>query len=276
MFISVRWALLCVHCQFLKDCLPHTEPGKPRRVWISRYNEKAIGLTVWDSTPGRSKRFSCFPKAYPACCSIRYRCFFFAGVKRPGLEADHCPPSSAEVNEWSYTSAPFLCLHGVDRDSFTFTFINMPLWPIPCYVFHLTVFDRSALLYGKWKLWNSALCSFLYSPISLSRGPLFSSTSFFPLHSDVDTRPEGLATEVWARLQLLAKFPRDAIRGIYNTSFCQKNESQSKTAHASFWSPLTQRAPTLRDRLGSYLRLSTVSNTVRLLFPHNEGPQNVL
>jgi hypothetical protein len=31
----------------------------------------------------------------------------FRGVKRPGLEADHSSPSSAEVkNEWSYTSTP--------------------------------------------------------------------------------------------------------------------------------------------------------------------------
>jgi hypothetical protein len=36
------------------------------------------------------------------------------GVKRPGREADHSPPSSAEVeNVWSYTSAPPIRLHGV-------------------------------------------------------------------------------------------------------------------------------------------------------------------
>jgi hypothetical protein len=38
----------------------------------------------------------------------------FPGVKRPGREADHSPPSSAEVkNEWSYTSTPPIRLHGV-------------------------------------------------------------------------------------------------------------------------------------------------------------------
>jgi len=37
-----------------------------------------------------------------------------AGVQRSGREASHSPPSSAEVkNEWSYTSAPPVCLHGV-------------------------------------------------------------------------------------------------------------------------------------------------------------------
>jgi hypothetical protein len=35
------------------------------------------------------------------------------GVKRPGRESDHLPPSSAEVNEWSYTSTPPIRLHGV-------------------------------------------------------------------------------------------------------------------------------------------------------------------
>jgi hypothetical protein len=36
------------------------------------------------------------------------------GVKRPGREADHSLPSSAEVkNAWSYTSTPPIRLHGV-------------------------------------------------------------------------------------------------------------------------------------------------------------------
>jgi hypothetical protein len=36
------------------------------------------------------------------------------GVKQPGREADHSPPSSAEVmNAWSYTSTPPIRLKGV-------------------------------------------------------------------------------------------------------------------------------------------------------------------
>jgi hypothetical protein len=36
------------------------------------------------------------------------------GVKRPVREADHSPPSSAEVkNAWSYTSTPPIRLHGM-------------------------------------------------------------------------------------------------------------------------------------------------------------------
>jgi hypothetical protein len=48
------------------------------------------------------------------------------GVKRPGREADHSPPSSFEVNDaWSYTSTPqyvFMALCLVKhKDNFTFT-----------------------------------------------------------------------------------------------------------------------------------------------------------
>jgi hypothetical protein len=56
------------------------------------------------------------------------------GVKRPGREADHSPPSSAEVkNAWSYTSTPqhtfmawcsFKKKRKAYRDNFTFTFIE--------------------------------------------------------------------------------------------------------------------------------------------------------
>jgi hypothetical protein len=36
------------------------------------------------------------------------------GVKRPGRETDHLPPSSAEIkNVWSFTSTPPICLHGM-------------------------------------------------------------------------------------------------------------------------------------------------------------------
>ena len=41
----------------------------------------------------------------------------FTQVKQPGRESDHSAPSSAEVkNEWSYTSTPLTCLHGLGSD----------------------------------------------------------------------------------------------------------------------------------------------------------------
>ena len=46
----------------------------------------------------------------------------FSGVKWPGHKYDHSPRSSAEVkNEWSYTSAPPIRFHGVEKENFTFT-----------------------------------------------------------------------------------------------------------------------------------------------------------
>jgi hypothetical protein len=42
-------------------------------------------------------------------------------VRRTGREADHSPPSSAEVKrEWNYTSTPPISLHGIYRDNFTY------------------------------------------------------------------------------------------------------------------------------------------------------------
>jgi hypothetical protein len=51
--------------------------------------------------------YSCTPNQWvPGALSL--------GIKRPGREADHSPPSSSEVkNVWSYTSTPPIRLHGV-------------------------------------------------------------------------------------------------------------------------------------------------------------------
>lgn len=58
--------------------------------------------------------------AYPAS-PIQRVLKLFPGVKQPGHEGDHSPPFGAEVkNEYSYTSTLAICLHGVDRDNFTF------------------------------------------------------------------------------------------------------------------------------------------------------------
>jgi hypothetical protein len=45
----------------------------------------------------------------------------FQGLKRPGREVNHPPPSSAAVkNEWRCTSAPPIFFNVVDRENFTF------------------------------------------------------------------------------------------------------------------------------------------------------------
>jgi len=41
------------------------------------------------------------------------------GIKRPGLEVNHSPPSSAKVkNEGNHTSTTAVCLNDVYRDNF--------------------------------------------------------------------------------------------------------------------------------------------------------------
>jgi hypothetical protein len=42
----------------------------------------------------------------------------FLGVKQAGHDVDHSPPSNTAVqNECSYSSAPPLCLHVMERDN---------------------------------------------------------------------------------------------------------------------------------------------------------------
>lgn len=41
------------------------------------------------------------------------------GVKRLRHEANHLPPNAKVSNEWSYTSTPSTCLHGVHRINYT-------------------------------------------------------------------------------------------------------------------------------------------------------------
>jgi hypothetical protein len=49
------------------------------------------------------------PASYPMVKGV-----LFLGLKRPVREADHSPPSSAEVkNAWNYTSTLPISLHGV-------------------------------------------------------------------------------------------------------------------------------------------------------------------
>jgi hypothetical protein len=70
-------------------------------------------------------------RAHPASYPLGIRGFFpGGGVKRPGSEADHSSPSTAEVrNAWSYTSTPqyaFMAWCPVKekhRDNFTFLII---------------------------------------------------------------------------------------------------------------------------------------------------------
>jgi hypothetical protein len=95
--------------------------------YLSRYRDSSVAygwVTGWMLGGGvrvRAEtwnvslhhRFQTVSGAYPASYSMGTR-GSFPGVKRPGREANHSPPSTAEVkNAWSYTSTLPICLQGV-------------------------------------------------------------------------------------------------------------------------------------------------------------------
>jgi len=73
------------------------------------------GIAFHGSNPGGRRDFSApvqtGPGAHPA--SYTMGTGSFPGVKRLGRGADHPPPSSAEVKEYSYTATPPLALRGL-------------------------------------------------------------------------------------------------------------------------------------------------------------------
>jgi hypothetical protein len=87
----------------------------------------ATGWLTGCSSPGKGWEFFSSPPALgptqppsqwaPGALSL--------GVKRPGREADHSSPSSAEVNAWSHTSTLPIRLHDVVLSRSTGT--NLPL-----------------------------------------------------------------------------------------------------------------------------------------------------
>jgi len=87
----------------------------------SRYCDKATGCTVRGSKPGRDKRFSCSPKRQnrlwgPPSHLFDWMPRFFPARKLPGRDVDQSPLFSIEVKDkWSYTSAPPIFFHGLDR-----------------------------------------------------------------------------------------------------------------------------------------------------------------
>jgi hypothetical protein len=88
-----------------------------------------VAHLVQGTNPGRDEIFSS-PKltafrAQPAPCSMCTGAPAL-GVQWPGHNVKHSSPSNAEVrNEWNYTSTLPVCLHGVNRENITFTFIAM-------------------------------------------------------------------------------------------------------------------------------------------------------
>jgi hypothetical protein len=68
---------------------------------------------------------------------------YFSIIKWLGYEIGHWPPSSTEVkNEWSSTSTPPICLHGKDKNNFTFyiyIFLSLFTQTISLFIYFLKV-----------------------------------------------------------------------------------------------------------------------------------------
>ena len=83
----------------------------------------AMSLITYVSNLGWGKRFLSTVKHPDLLWGLPTLLFdgywgFFQGIKWPGHEIDHSPPSSAEVkDEWSCISAAPLCLHDMDRNN---------------------------------------------------------------------------------------------------------------------------------------------------------------
>jgi len=70
--------------------------------WLIRHCDKNKDRTVWDSNPSTSKRFVCAPFRLDGFHGPPSHIFIgwwgsFPGVKRPGREVDHSPPTSSKV-----------------------------------------------------------------------------------------------------------------------------------------------------------------------------------
>jgi hypothetical protein len=101
-------------------------PRPSRHAWsLSSSVDIATVLTGW-TVRGSNPSVGDICRAHPdRLCGppsylFMYRGFFPA-VKWPGREVNHSSPSVAEVkNEWIHTSTVPICLHGLDREKFTF------------------------------------------------------------------------------------------------------------------------------------------------------------
>jgi hypothetical protein len=92
--------------------------------------------------PAGVRDFSLFQNhRHAACCSVG-TVALPRGKSGWGVMFDHSCPSSAEIrNEWSYASSPSIRLHGVDKETFPYLFINSLLFILYyLYIYYIYLF----------------------------------------------------------------------------------------------------------------------------------------
>jgi hypothetical protein len=82
---------------------------------------KAVGWTIWGSSSSGGRRFLCCPEWLWGPHSLLFSGYqgSFSGIKWPGYEIDHSPPSNAKLMS-GYIPLTLVCLHGMLRDKLTF------------------------------------------------------------------------------------------------------------------------------------------------------------
>jgi hypothetical protein len=112
------------------------------RFWHSKrlFFLRNIATSSWARPPSYSKGFG----------------IVSPGMKRPWHETGPPPPSIAKIqNKWSYTANPSACLHGVDRESFTFTRVMSARFLLTLTRNQNDVFNRSVSVGLRCENYNS-------------------------------------------------------------------------------------------------------------------------
>lgn len=112
---------------YVVGTLNRLRAGQPMNRWSISGRDKTISFL-------QNVHPSVGPTGIPRPLSLR--------VKQPTYKADHPTPPTFEVkNGWIYECSPFICLHVVRRDKFTFTFLTN----LFCHVHNKA--DRQSQLY---------------------------------------------------------------------------------------------------------------------------------
>jgi hypothetical protein len=127
-----RWDMRKCKHWIIMSKLSSKEVGQRRQC-----NGYATGWTVRGSNSGGMRDLTSLQNVQTGSGTTTLRTQFKPAslspeIKRLGREADRLPPSSVDVkNEWSNTSTPPLCLHGMPTDNCNFICIH---FAILCYV----------------------------------------------------------------------------------------------------------------------------------------------
>ena len=93
-------------------------------IYLGFYNDQATGSTFRGFESRQVQDILLFSQTFRQTLAPTQRTgVLYEEVNRSGCDVGHSPSSSAEVkNGWSYTTYSPICLHGVDRNNFTFLF----------------------------------------------------------------------------------------------------------------------------------------------------------